>query len=278
MVALMTSADAPRRIRSCWLSWVAVQTCDQGEVMSRLGVANPRQVSWARGTELVDEIAHCEDRRLSTVVVTPAIEGWTLVVGLCWWVPLMRNHGPLTDLCKALSGRFGKAQAYLYCEQGDGDAWMIAEDGRVIRRWIDEVPPFALGDPFGVERQFLDAYGIPGKPEDLNWEDGEEDEKLMDWIARGPYCLARDIAAESSLDPTAIGPAAKVSGLMLVADAPALDYPGLQAEQLSWCPCADGEGRLRFSVSFEERAARGLLMRVPQPLSRATASCRHPRC
>jgi hypothetical protein len=30
----------------------------------------------------------------------------------------------------------------------------------------------ALGDPFGVERQFLDAYGISGKPEDLNWEDG----------------------------------------------------------------------------------------------------------
>ena len=27
----MTSADAPGRIRSCWLSWIAVQTCEQGE-------------------------------------------------------------------------------------------------------------------------------------------------------------------------------------------------------------------------------------------------------
>lgn len=233
MVARKTPADAPRRIRACWLSWVAVQTCDQGEVMGSLGLASPRQVSWARGAGLIDEIAHCKDRRLSTVVVTPVIEGWTLVVGLCWWVPLMRNLGPVTDLCEVLSERFGKAQAYLHCEQRDGDAWVIAEDGRIIRRWIDEVPPLALGDPFGVERRFLDAYGIPGKPEDLNWEDGVEDDKLIDWIGRPVDCLAPAVAAESSLDPTAIGPTAKVSGLMMVADLPSLGYPGLRGGQRS---------------------------------------------
>jgi hypothetical protein len=200
MVALMTPADTPGRIRACWLSWVAVQTCDQGEVMSRLGLANPRQVSWARGAELIDEIAHSGDRQLSTVVVTPVIEGWTLVVGLCWWVPLVRKLDPLTDLCKVLSERFGKAQAYFYSEQGDGDAWVIAEDGRIIRRWTDEIPPFALGDPFGVERQFLDAHGIPGKPEDLDWDEpDEEDPKLMDWLGRLD-CWAPAVAAESSLD------------------------------------------------------------------------------
>jgi len=44
-------------------------------------------------------------------------------------------------------------------------------------------------------------------------------------------CLATTVAAESSLDPTLIGPATKVSGLMLVASAPAIDYPKLQGGQ-----------------------------------------------
>ena len=102
---------------------------------------------------------------------------------------------------------------------------MIAEDGRIVRRWIDEVPGLALGDPFGVERQFLDAYGIPGKPEDLVDPEGDEDDdKLVDWVGRRVDCLAPHVAAESSLDPTAIGPAAKVSGLMLVADAPTVSH------------------------------------------------------
>jgi hypothetical protein len=231
MVALMALADTPGRIRACWLSWVAVPTCDQGEVISRLRLASPRPVSWARGAELINDIAHSGDRRLSTVVVTPAIEGWTLTVGLCWWVPEERKYGPLTDLCKVLSERFGKAQAYLYSEQGDGDAWVIAENGRIIRRWMDELPSRALGDPFGVERQFLDAYGIPGKPEDLAYSEADEDEdKLVDWVGRRVDCLAPDVAAESSLDPGAIGPTARVSGRMVIADAPAFYSSGLQVE------------------------------------------------
>jgi hypothetical protein len=42
-----------------------------------------------------------------------------------------------------------------------------------------EYPELALGDPFGVERQLLNAYGIPGRPEGLD----PDDDKLSEWIA-----------------------------------------------------------------------------------------------
>ena len=226
MVALMTSGDTPTAIHACWLSWVAIQAADQAEVITHLGVTNLRQVSWASGTELIDDIAHRKAGRLSTVVITPAIEGWTLLVGPWCWLPWIERADPLTDLCMILSARFGKAQAYFHTQQC-AEAWLIAEDGQVIRRWIGEFPELALGDPFGVERQLLDAYGIPGKPEDLD----PDDDKRNEWIAGWGDCLATTIAAESSLDPTAISSATKVTGRMLVADAPAIDYARLQHEQ-----------------------------------------------
>lgn len=155
------------------------------------------------------------------MVITPAIEGWTLVVGPWCWLPLLQKAGPLTDLCTTLGARYGKAQAYFHSEQGDGEDWLIAEDGHVIRRWIDEHPELALGNPFGIERHVLDAYGIPGKPEDLD----PDDDKLSEWTAAWRNdCLATTVAAESSVDPTVIGPTTKVSGLMLVDHAPAIDY------------------------------------------------------
>ncbi|GAA4513202.1 hypothetical protein GCM10023191_079950 [Actinoallomurus oryzae] len=89
-------------------------------------------------------------------------------------------------------------------------------DGRIVRRWIGEYPELALGEPFGVERRLLDAYGITGKPEDL----APEDDKLGEWTAGWGDCYATTIAAEFSLDPTEISQDTNVSGAMLVANTP----------------------------------------------------------
>ncbi|MEW2051157.1 hypothetical protein [Streptomyces sp. NPDC005476] len=70
-------------------------------------------------------------------------------------------------LCRELSAQFGRAQLLFHSEQNDGEAWLIAERGRILGRWVSEYPELALGEPFGVERRLLDAYGITGKPEDL---------------------------------------------------------------------------------------------------------------
>lgn len=97
----MTSADGPRAIRA-WLSWVAIQTSDQAEVITHPGVTNLRRTSWASGTELINDIAHGEAGRLSTVVITPAIEGWTLVVGPWCWLPFLWTSCPLSTRCPTL--------------------------------------------------------------------------------------------------------------------------------------------------------------------------------
>lgn len=132
---------------------------------------------------------------------------------------MLENVVHVTDLCRELSARFGKAQAYFTSEQGDREAWLIAEDGVVLRRFISEYPELAQGEPFGAERRHLDAAGIAGKPEDLD----PDSPGAADWLT-GTYCFAAaEIAAESSLDPTSIEPDSPVSGSMLVAHAPAFE-------------------------------------------------------
>lgn len=212
-VAVVTTAsDRPGGIRACWLSWIAVQEPEQAEVVEHLRLTDVREIAWSDGVELVDANAHDKDCFYS-VVVTPAVRGWTLVFG-CWCSLLyLENVVHVTELCKELSSRFGKAQAFFHSEQGDGEAWLIAEDGVVVRRFISEYLELALGEPVGAERRLLDAAGIAGRPEDV---DPDSDE-AADW----PFIVGADeVARESSLDPTGIGPDDEVTGSMLVAQAP----------------------------------------------------------
>lgn len=209
-------ADSPLAIRACWLSWFAVRTSDQAEVVEQLGLTDVQETTWADGVELVDALAHNGEERFSTVVVTPAVQGWTLVVGAWFGLPYLERTAQVTNLCREFSARFGKAQAYFHSEQNDGEAWLIAEDGEVIRRWVSEYPELAIGAPFGVERRLLEAFGITGKPEDLDPQDDLADS----WAATWGDCFATTVAAESSLDPTQIGQDTRVHGTMLVAGTP----------------------------------------------------------
>jgi hypothetical protein len=81
-------------------------------------------------------------------VITPPIEGWTLVVGPSCGLPYLTRTAVVTNPCQQLSSEYGKAQAYFHSEQNDGEAWLIAEDGAVLRRWIAECPELAIGEPF----------------------------------------------------------------------------------------------------------------------------------
>ncbi len=216
MVTVVEISDSPLAIHACWLSWIAVHGVDQAGLVARLGLRNVRETTWAEGVDLIDEVAHSGEERFSTVVVIPAVEGWTLVVGAWCGLPYPTRTDVVTDLCRQLSSEFGRAQAYFHSEQNDGEAWLIAESGTVIRRWIAEYPELAMGEPFGVERRLLDAFGIPGKPEDLD----PEDDRASSWAATWGDCDAPAVAAQSSLDPRQIGPDTPTSGTVLVADTP----------------------------------------------------------
>ncbi|GLW27753.1 hypothetical protein [Actinoplanes regularis] len=212
----MNVANDPMPVRSCWLSWIAVAASDQTEVVRLLGLTDVRLGTWSAGVDLVDEVAHSGDDRFSTVVVTPVLDGWILVFGAWLGLPYLERTDSITQLCEEFSLRFGKAGAYFHSEQNDGEAWLIAEHGTVLRRWIAEYPEAGLGEPSGVERNLLDAFGIPGKPEDLD----PDDELASSWEATSGDCWATTIAAEHSLDPTAIGPSTPSAGQILIANTP----------------------------------------------------------
>jgi hypothetical protein len=142
-----------------------------------------------------------------------------LVVGAWFGLPYESRTTHITELCREFSARFGKAQAYFHSEQNDGEAWLIAEDGLVLRRWISEYPELAIGEPFGVERRLLDAFGITGRPEDLD----QDDDLAGGWMATWGDCYATTVAAESSLDPTEIGSDTVASGVLLVARTPSTE-------------------------------------------------------
>ncbi|MGW1667274.1 hypothetical protein [Streptomyces sp. NPDC002324] len=212
----MGTSDSTPLIRACWLSWLAVATVDQAELVKTLGLMDARETTWADGVELIDEVAHDEEEPFSTVVVTPPVQGWTLVVGPYFGLSYPQQTAHVTDLCRKLSAHFGKAQLFFHSEQNDGEAWLIAERGRILRRWISEYPELALGEPFGVERRLLDAYGITGKPEDL----APDSDLAGDWAATWGDCWATTVAEENSVDPTKVAAdAGSISG-MLVAAAP----------------------------------------------------------
>ncbi|MEW2625651.1 hypothetical protein [Streptomyces sp. NPDC048106] len=137
-----------------------------------------------------------------------------MIVGAWCGLPYLTRSDLVTDLCQQLSSEFGRGQASFHSEQNDGEAWLIAEGGAVIRWWISEYPELALGEPFGVERRLLDAFGISGKPEDLD----PEDDLASSWAATWGDCDVPTVAAESSLDPRQIRPGTSASGIFLVAD------------------------------------------------------------
>ncbi|MFI1768752.1 hypothetical protein ACH41H_42895 [Streptomyces sp. NPDC020800] len=215
----MGTPDSTLSIRACWLSWLAVETVDRAAVVKALGLTHVRETTWAHGVELIDEVAHGEEAQFSTVVVTPAVQGWTLVVGPYFGLPHPHRTAHVTDLCRELSARYGKAQLFFHSEQNDGEAWLIAEHGRILRRWISEYPELALGEPFGVERRLLDAYGITGRPEDLD----PTSDLAGDWAATWGDCWATTVAEESSVNPTNATADAGSIGSMLVAAAPAFE-------------------------------------------------------
>jgi hypothetical protein len=209
---------------ACWLSWLAVYSTDQDEVAAYLGLTDVEAITWAHGADLIDEVAHAGGEQFSTVVMTPVIDGWTLLIGAWCGLPYRARTTPVTRLCQQLSSKYGKAQAYFHGEQNDGEAWLIAADGAVVRRWISEYPDLALGEPFGVERRLLDAFGIPGKPEDLD----PHDDLAREWAATWGDCDAPAVAAESSLDPGQIGPHTQASGAVLRARTPPSTVAGVR--------------------------------------------------
>jgi hypothetical protein len=101
--------------------WYATPTTDQAAVLDALQLTSAVPVGFHEGARLFDAQ---RDRPAKAVLVTPAFDGWTLVL-----------HDPALDLdrdLEALSARFGAAHSYGHSSQsgcGDWSDWTVAEHG-----------------------------------------------------------------------------------------------------------------------------------------------------
>ncbi|MFI7539520.1 hypothetical protein [Streptosporangium sp. NPDC049376] len=214
--------DWPEPISTCWNYWIAISTGDQAGIMKVLDLSASRPVTFAEAQEVLDADGHGEpgDRHhLSRVFVTPEIDGWTLVIG-AWCDPCdSERRGDVLRLCKALSARYGRAQAYYYGAQGDGSAWLVAEHGHVVRRCAATGEPddemLALGDPLPLERSRLLELGVPDHG-DLRTANSEQIEEWT-WAA---FELAPEIAATYSVSPFTLTHGSRVRGTGVLALTP----------------------------------------------------------
>ncbi|OLT22092.1 hypothetical protein BJF79_15115 [Actinomadura sp. CNU-125] len=160
-----------------------------------------------------------DDRSLARVYVTPEVEGWTLVIG-AWCDPYdeQRRHDVLA-LCRRLSRRYGRAQAYYYGAQGDGSTWLLTEHGTVMRRYSavgldDEL--LTLGDPLPQERAaWHEQLRYP-----LDWDPSTADEEQIEEWRRVAFDLAPEISAFHGISPMDFDQGMRIRGTGLLARAP----------------------------------------------------------
>ncbi|MFF9767453.1 hypothetical protein ACF1GT_12690 [Streptomyces sp. NPDC014636] len=191
--------------------------------MEMMGLLQLRHVTFAEAEEIIDVDGHGEsegnpDGR-ARVYVSPELDGWTLVIGP-WCDPCdAERSDDVLRLCRDLSVRYGQAQAYYYGSQGDGSAWLVAQDGVVLRRYCetgeDEDAYLTLGEPLPLERVRREQLGLPAI-----WDEATEPDEAEDEWELAAFDLAPEIAAALGVSPFKLTADTRVQGAGIIALTP----------------------------------------------------------
>jgi hypothetical protein len=191
--------------------------------MEMMGLVQPRPVTFAEAEEIIDEDGHGESEGnpdgMARVYVSPELDGWTVVIGP-WCDPCdVERSDEVLQLCRDLSARYGQAQAYYFGAQGDGSAWLVAQDGVVLRRYCEtgegEDAYLTLGEPLPVERARREQLGLLAVWDQATESDEDEDE--WKWAA---FDLAPEIAAALGVSPLQLTAETRVEGTGVIALTP----------------------------------------------------------
>jgi len=193
LIRVKLVTDHPRPVTCCFLSWIAVATRDQQQVMKLFGLTPAWPATFPLGIAAADRDGHGPHVGLghyARVFVTPSLDGWTLLIGP-WCHPAnAERRSDVLERCVRASAVSGRAQAYWFGAQGEGSAWLVAENGTLVRRGantdddLDE--EIALGPRLPYEAQVLAAE--PGG----------------DWRRTALFGFAPMLAARLSIDPLAL--------------------------------------------------------------------------
>ncbi|MYW48954.1 hypothetical protein GT346_38020 [Streptomyces sp. SID161] len=188
--------------------------------METMGLVRSRPVTFTEAEEIIEEDGHGgaegnPDGR-ARVYVSPELDGWTLVIGP-WCNPCdVERSDDVLHLCRELSARYGQAQAYYYGAQGDGSAWLVAQDGVLLRRYCEtgdgENAYLTLGEPLPIERAHREQLGLAA-----DWDEATESDEDEDEWKCAAFELAPQIAAALGVSPLELTPDTRAVGTGVIA-------------------------------------------------------------
>jgi hypothetical protein len=196
------------------ISWLAVKCSKPEAIIRTLALADPVPATWQQGLNAVGG-DYFDDRpdwaELSRVFITPAVQGWRLVIG--GWVaagPIRRERGDhrniwrrVAGFCRRLSQEFGQAHAFTDQGRMDWFSWILARDGRVYRQMVFE------------DDQFLSNRGKPTVIEAQHRAEFVPEEWLEKWAPDSAVVSA--IAGEVSVNPREFGEGTRSVGKGFIA-------------------------------------------------------------
>lgn len=195
------------------MAWLALRTTDTHHVIDVLGLAHVRASNWNCGLGTV----YSDDYGETHIFVSPAVDGWTFVIGLPLPHPLGAGfQDKATPFLLELGGAFPEVQYYCSYPVIDFFAWARVVEGRLARAFAigDEGVIWNKGRPSPKERamglRLFELRGIQGRRGDAGAElllHPTEDHLIA-------------LAAEWSLDPTRVDARRAQAGLGYVGLAP----------------------------------------------------------
>ncbi|AZQ32354.1 hypothetical protein EJ357_01890 [Streptomyces cyaneochromogenes] len=188
----------PSSTLSGW--WMAVPGASYEGVFEALGLHDRRPVTVAAGVRASEgreiQVPGPEggSRSVGRVFVTPELDGWRLVFGSFDLLVAGDPWDGMIETVERVSVHCGQAQLFFLDDAGGSDVWMVAENGRMIRRYAAEGYPEWEGDPLPWEI--------------LAADDPDYDEAPSNAGTMG----ARSACGYLSVDPDAVGPDTEVRG------------------------------------------------------------------
>jgi hypothetical protein len=184
-------------------TWYAIPTTDQAAVLDAFQLTGGMPVGFREGAGLFDAQG---DKPAKAVLVTPAFDGWTLV---------LHPHTLDADL-EALSARFGAAHSYGHGYQsgcGDWSDWTVAEHGEELQScFYDLYGNDSMGPASHDEMlAWVNERRRPGTTKLLAADDPAFDDPY-EWEFE-----AESVAHRLSISPTKLGPHTTVEGTSLLA-------------------------------------------------------------
>jgi len=196
------------------MAWLAIRTRDTQRVVDAIGLVGAQPCNWESGVGTVYDGNLGETH----MFVSPAVEGWTFVIGLSLPHPVSRVFvDKCTPLLLDLGEHFPDVQYFFTYPLIDFFAWARIKDGRLLRAFAigDEGVVWNKGRATREERalglKLIEVRGVRGRKGDAGGE----------MILHPTEDHVIRIASGWSLDPIRLGEYASDGSVGYVGLAPA---------------------------------------------------------